>query len=222
MDRAIEVELKFQVLDDKEISSFLTNLDFVNLKTVVDVYLDKAKADLFKKGIFIRIRNNKKLDFKFNMEDFLGKSFEDLHEHCDEYSFKIPIQEESIQNLNNVIKILKLCPVRKNSLAEFMENNQLIESMKIDKNRRIFKDDKFEYSLDDVKSLGKFLEIEFLTEETTELESIKQEMRKKLKGLGLRPITVGYNELYWRKKDFNLYMQGKYILEQDKILKFTK
>ena len=54
---SIEVELKFQILDESQIKNFLKNLNFVNKKRIVDVYLDTKDADLFKKGFFIRFLN---------------------------------------------------------------------------------------------------------------------------------------------------------------------
>jgi hypothetical protein len=41
-------------------------------------------------------------------------------------------------------------------------------------------------------------------------------MRGRLKGLKLKHVDVGYNELYWRKHDFDRYLQGKYLLIEDR------
>ena len=215
MERNIEVELKFQVLDESQIKDFLKNLKFVGEKRIVDIYLDTKNGDLFKKGIFLRIRDNKKLDFKFNLADFQNQDSISRHEHSDEFSFSLPLSKDSIEKINNILRILKLKEITSPSLEELKTKNRLIDSMIIDKIRKIFYDGKFEYSLDEIKDLGKFIEIEFLAQEKDDLDRIKDEMRKKLEGLKLELITTGYCEVYWRKHDFNLYLQGRYLFQED-------
>jgi predicted adenylyl cyclase CyaB len=212
MEKNLEVELKFQVLDELQTKNFLKNLKFLGEKRTIDVYLDTKDGDLYKRGIFIRIRDNKKLEFKFNLADIQSKKFS-KHEHCDEFSFPLPLTRDSIRKINEVCRILGLKEV--SSLEELKSKNNLIDSIIIDKVRQKFTDGKFEYSFDDVKDLGKFLEIEYKASSNEDMEKIKEEMREKLKGLNLKLITTGYNELYWRKNNFELYLQGRYLLEED-------
>jgi predicted adenylyl cyclase CyaB len=212
MEKNLEVELKFQVLDELQTKNFLKNLKFLGEKRNVDVYLDTKDGDLYKRGIFIRIRDNKKLEFKFNLADIQSKEFS-KHEHCDEFSFPLPLTQDSIRKINEVCRILGLKEAL--SLEELKSKNNLIDSIVIDKVRQKFTDGKFEYSFDDVKDLGKFLEIEYRASSDEDAEKIKEEMREKLKGLNLKLITTGYNELYWRKNNFELYLQGRYLLEED-------
>lgn len=49
MKEDIEVELKFQILDEQQTMDFLENLSFISEKRVVDVYLDTKDANLFKR-----------------------------------------------------------------------------------------------------------------------------------------------------------------------------
>ncbi len=204
----IEVELKFQVLNENEVLDFLKNLEFVSEKRIVDVYLDTAEGDLFKRGIFVRIRDDKSLDFKYNLDD------DDWHEHCDEHSFVLPLG--NVPDVNANCRLLGLKEIEK-GLEEFKAKNNLIDSMAVDKVRKKFKDGEFEYCLDLVKDMGLFLEIEAEGKEGEDLEAVKMRMREKLKGLNLKKITTGYNEIYWREHNFELYMQGKYLLEEDKV-----
>jgi adenylate cyclase class IV len=212
MEKNLEVELKFQVLDELRTKNFLKNLKFLGEKRTIDVYLDTKDGDLYKRGIFIRIRDNKKLEFKFNLADIQSKEFS-KHEHCDEFSFPLPLTQDSIRKINEVCRILGLKEAL--SLEELKSKNNLIDSIVIDKARQKFTDGKFEYSFDDVKDLGKFLEVEYRASSDEDVEKIKEEMREKLKGLNLKLITTGYNELYWRKNNFELYLQGRYLLEED-------
>ena len=215
MKRDIEVELKFQVLDEPQIKEFLKNLDFIDKKRVVDIYLDTEDGDLYKKGVFIRIRDNKNLDFKFNLADFQDQDKLSMHEHCDEFSFPLPLSNDSLGSINKICRILNLREITSSSLEELKTKNNLIDSIMIDKIRQKFTDGRFKISFDDVKYLGKFIEIELLASEKDDLEEIKKEMRKRLNGLRLKLITTGYNEVYWRKHDFNLYLQGRYLFEED-------
>jgi len=207
----IEIELKFQILDEPQVRAFLKNLDFISKKKIVDIYLDTKNAGLYKKGFFIRIRNNKTLDFKYNLEDAEGK-----HEHCEEHSFSLPLTIDSLGSINEICKVLGLAGIMNPSLEEFKTKNSLIISMIIDKLRERYKDENFGFCFDDVKGMGKFLEVEARASSEDDLEKIKDKMREKIKDLKLKLITTGYNELYWKRHDPEIYKQGRYHLEEDK------
>jgi predicted adenylyl cyclase CyaB len=207
----IEVELKFQILDEEQVRNFLNTLSSIDRRRIVDIYLDTENADLYKKGLFIRIRDSRILDFKYNLKDEERK-----HEHCEEHSFSLPLTIESLKEINKICKILSLVEIANPSLEEFKTGNNFICSVIIDKNRERYKDESFTFSLDDVKGLGKFLEIEAHTANEEALGKIKEKMRERLKGLKLKLITTGYNELYWKKHNIEIYRQGRYLLEGDK------
>jgi len=213
--RNVEIELKFQVLNENQIKEFLKNLKFVNTKRIVDLYLDKNESDLYKKGVFIRIRDDRKLDFKFNLVDFQNQNKLSWHEQCNEFSFPLPLAEESVDSINKICKVLGLQEIATPNLEEFKNRNNLINSVVIDKIRRKYTDGKFEYSFDKIKGLGKFIEIELLTSEESDIEKIKNEMREKLINSNLKLVTTGYNEVYQRKYNFNLYLQGRYLFKED-------
>lgn len=123
------------------------------------------------------------------------------------------LTQDSIRKINEAYKVLGLREI--SSLEELRSKNNLIDSIVIDKVRQKFTDGKFEYSFDDVKDLGEFLEVEYKASSDEGVERIKEEMREKLKSLSLKLITTGHNELYWRKNNFELYLQGRYLLEED-------
>ena len=214
MKKDIEIELKFQILDEQQTMDFLEKLSFISEKRVVDVYLDTKDASLFKKGFFVRIRDNKTLDFKYNLEDIENK-----HEHCEEHSFSLPLTIDSLDSLNRVCKILGLTEIKDPTLEELLTENNFINSMIIDKTRKTYKDEDFVFCFDDVKGMGKFIEIEAHANTGDDLEKIKNKMREEIKNLKLKLITTGYNELYWKKHNPEIYKQGKYHLEEDKHVK---
>ncbi len=212
MNKYIEVELKFQVLDEAQIREFVRNLNFITKKKIVDKYLDTENADLYKRGLFIRLRDDKILDFKYNLEDKECK-----HEHCEEHSFSLPLTLDSLDSVNRICKILSLESIMNPNIEELMARNNFIVSITNNKTREIYRDEKFEFCIDDVKDLGKFIEIEMHAAKEDDLEKIKDMMREKVRGLKLKLITTGYNELYWKKHNAEIYKQGKYHLEEDKV-----
>jgi adenylate cyclase class IV len=217
MSRSIEIELKFEILDGAEVNRFVKDLAVIEEKRIVDVYLDTAGADLFKRGIFVRIRNGNKFDIKFNKED-IGKSLDENieHTHCDEVSQRLPLAQDSMIAINETLVILGLHSMITPDVEDLMQRNNLVESITVDKHRVSYKDGEFHIDIDAVKGLGDYLEIEKMTDELEDRSKVLNAMRRRLDGLKLKHVDVGYNELYWRKHDFDLYLQGKYLLAEDR------
>jgi len=172
----IEVELKFQVLDDAQMDKFLGGFQFIDKKRIIDIYLDTKEGDLYKKGVFVRVRDNKKLDFKVNLADFQAQDKLSWHENCNEFSFVLPISETSVDPINKISQVLTMKEISNPDLEEFKSKNNLVNSIIIDKFRQRYTDGRFEYSFDDVKGLGKFIEIEQMASPEDNLEEIKNEM----------------------------------------------
>lgn len=210
-EKNIELEIKYQVLDEKQLKDFLKNLEFLGKKQEIDVYFDTLSGDLYKKRCFIRVRNNKSIDFKYKLPDI-------KHNECfKDYSFTLPLTKNSLSKINQICKVLELKEMKTSNLEKFKTDNHFVSSMIIDKIREKYKDKKFEYCLDNIKGLGVFLEIEYLVANEKEVEKLKEEMKDRVKELKLKRITIGNCGLYWRKYNFNLYRQGRYILEEDRF-----
>jgi adenylate cyclase class IV len=217
MSRSIEVELKFEIIQPQQVAAFVHDMPVLEQKHIADVYLDTKAGDLFKKGIFIRIRNGKKFDIKFNKDEVhLGLEDSVDHTHCDEVSSPLPLVAESLPAINEALEFLGMVPLATPSLDEFKAANKLVDSMIIDKERTSYDGGEFHIDVDTVKNLGTFLEIEKMTDEHPDRQQIVAAMHKRLQGLDLHHVDTGYNELYWRKYDFDLYLQGKYLLIEDR------
>ena len=217
MTRSIEVEMKFEILAPDQIETFLKTLTFVGEKRVADTYLDTPKGDLFKRGIFIRIRDGKKLDFKFNADDIAQSTNEHTqHLHCDEISLSLPLTTEELPQLNETLQTLGMKPVEVPTVEDLLARNNLTKSMTIDKRRRSYVGNEFNIDVDSVQGLGEYLEIEKMTDEHDDSARIQAAMQRFLAGLDLHYVDTGYNELYWRKHNFELYLQGKYLLPEDR------
>lgn len=207
--KGTEVEFRFNVDDEKRARAFLGSMKFLGKKKQKDVYFDTRDGGLYKRGVFIRLRNGKILDFKFNLED-------DAHEDCDEHSFHIPLSPEDREGLDKVCETLGLNPPRNMILEEFLRMNMLRELVTIDKVRENFSDGEFAYSFDKVRGFGLFMEIESMAESGTDMESLKRRMREIVSPLNPRFIPVGYIEFFMRELDFDLYKLGKYLFDEDK------
>ena len=93
MTNPIEMEKRFQV-KQADLNDFLENKKFISSKQVVDEYLDTSDGLFYQDGIFIRLRNGKSLDFKFN-PDHLGANNVNEHVTCHEYNVALPFQNPS-------------------------------------------------------------------------------------------------------------------------------
>jgi adenylate cyclase, class 2 len=213
---ALEIELRYEIADTKLLGSFLEKLQLVGSKRLVDVYLDTVDADLIRKGIYIRIRDNKKLDIKFNRECLTNPDLE-IQPYCEEYSFQIPLQQEQMKKFVEVNNDLDLKASVTSDLAWYRSVNSLIEHRVVDKLRTTYKHEDFLIMIDEVKNLGTFLEIELMAEKSDDIEAVKNRMITILHGLPLKPFKTGYDSLILKKTNFVQYVQGRFALEEDKV-----
>ncbi|MBD3329006.1 CYTH domain-containing protein [Candidatus Dojkabacteria bacterium] len=219
--REIEIELRYEILDNEP-----PKLNYTSPRRVLDVYYDTANGKFFKQGIFIRERNNKKLDFKFNLEDLKGNDLKNDHTHCDDFSFTLPLTLESKKKIDQVGKILKLKIPKDFNLTNFLNSNSLRKLAVVDKLRRKANQNGFSICYDVEKTSGRFLEIEKCIEIDSDandyrekIQQIKDDIASFVKsfGVGLKQNPIGYCEAVLRKTNFDLYLQGKYVLGEDKI-----
>jgi predicted adenylyl cyclase CyaB len=216
----IEIELRYEVLDKNQLTQFLAPLKFLRSNQDIDIYYDNADAILYQKGIFIRNRNNKKLDIKFNRACLDNPDLA-IQDYCEEHSFALPLQEKNLSRINELLVSLQLQPSPIADLEELKKTNNFFEHYRVDKVRTSYSHNSFTIAVDEVVDLGTFLEIELMAQDTQNLEEVKQEMVLFIAGLKLRPLRTGYGTLLLRKKDFKHYLLGRFILEEDKVCRKT-
>ena len=210
----IEIELRYQVVDESQVSRFVQSLKFLHKKRVIDIYLDTSTADLIKRGIYIRIRDNAKVDIKFDKECLTNKTL-GLQAYCEEHSFVLPLVPDDLTKLNVISKELGLYQAQSLDFEEYKTRNNLLEHRTVDKVRSSYRADEFVIVVDEVTDLGTFIEIEMMAEDTSRLESVRARMQEVLKDLNLNPLRTGYDSLVLRKHNFAQYLQGRFILEED-------
>jgi len=214
-NNTIEIELRYEILDAKQIDSFLSSAKYLHQKHDIDVYLDTPDATLWKRGVFIRIRNDKKLDFKFNRTCLQNPEI-GLLDYCEEHSFSLPLEKAKLQNINMVLESLNLKTTSNADLVCLTSINNLDAHYIVDKIRTSYAYNDFTIMVDEVAGLGTFLEIEVMATNINDLENVKKNMQQTLNGLNLLPLQIGYGSLLLRKSNFDYYVQGRYVLQEDK------
>lgn len=214
--QGIEIELRYEVLQPGQLSSFLAPLKKLHRKHDIDIYFDNPNNTLHKNGIYIRTRNNKKLEIKFNRACLDNPSL-DIQDYCEEHSFMLPLETTELLTINQLLISLHLKPMTVASLENLKQVNEFNEHCIVDKIRTSYTYQDFTICIDEVKDLGTFLEIELMADTIENITTVKSKMLDLIHGLDLKPIKTGYINLQLRKKDFNHYLMGRFILEEDKV-----
>jgi len=202
-----EFEIKARIGGDNRdrIESFVQNLS-VDPKnfTQEDVYFDTSENDLFKKGAFIRVRDNTYCDIKYNAD------INDLkHVVCDEHRFDVPLGEKSVNEIRIFLEKVIDGYVPNKKIESELDAVGLVPFVSITKNRTVYLTQTVEIVIDDIEGLGSFIEIEARDDSNA---SAVMNLQKEL---DLEHIPIGYVELYLREYNFDLYEKGKYVLEKD-------
>lgn len=211
----LEIEKKYQV-GNESLDCLLKHFEYDGEKRVVDEYFDTADGGWYQQGIFIRIRNGKSLDIKFN-PDHLGNSDAIDHVSCHEYSFKEPFGSEEEKHLWTLKDLIGLSVEGVHSFESLIKSNNLQTLLVIDKVRKSYTNDQFTAVIDNIQGLGQFLEIEYSGPEGTSLREVLDEIDSLMEGVPAKPLASGSFEMILRKENFDLYRKGKYLLEEDMV-----
>lgn len=217
----IEIELRYEVLDKNQLPQFLAGFTKLQSNRDIDTYFDTADARLYQRGIFIRNRNDKKLDFKFNRACLADPNLP-IQDYCEEHSFELPLKSKDLPNINELLMSLCLTPMQEACLENLKQCNRFGIHYVVDKIRTSFAYNFFTIGIDEVADLGIFLEIELMASSIDRLAQVKQEMQSVLKNISLKPLHTGYGTLLLRKKDFNHYLLGRFVLEEDKMYRTAR
>jgi adenylate cyclase class IV len=215
MVNTVEIELRYEVLDSKKLGAFLKPLGRLDTRRDIDDYYDTPDARHFAQGLYIRVRNGKRLEIKFNRACLEDPTLP-RQDFCEEHAFAIPLAEEDLDRLNRLLAGIGLGAVLSADFGQFLAVNDLAVSYTIDKMRTSYSYGNFTLALDEVQDLGQFLEIELMAQDTRELELVKGRMQDALAGLSLGPAFVGYATLMMRKKNFEQYLRGRFVSEEDR------
>jgi adenylate cyclase class 2 len=174
----------------------------------LDHYYDTASWNLLRRAVFVRIRNQQRLEFKFN------EQAEKRHVQCTERSFPLEASSEMLEQMNELFATFLPGWHHAPDVMTAIARNGLIELACIDNQREIYTNGPLELSLDSVAGLGEFLEMEIRCQESPAAEKALATLQALASDLHAEHIPVGYVELWLREHNPAAYQAGKYHLEQ--------
>lgn len=184
-----EIEILVEVKDDIDTAkNKLKDFEYVGLNHTIDEYYYDPLRDDLKPDNNNQLANCLRLRAKndnyyvtYKNDVFEGEKWL----YSNEYETKI----ESIEMMKEVFERL--------GLKKFLE---------IDNNKEIYKTDKYEIALEDVKDLGIFLEVEYCTDEDVDVSKIKEEIQKFIDKLEINvseELNMGKPEMYMHKHNIS-------------------
>ena len=207
----IELELKYELTT---IPTSVTDLKIIKKKNQEDIYYDTPNYDLIRGGNFLRIRNNKRLEFKL----FAGDT---SHLFCEETDFELDEITSNQQQINSILSSINLKTVENlNSFEQIVTINNLEVLAPIIKSRTSYKFNNYStISIDQVDNLGLFLEAEIMIDKESlsndEANQIKKDFISDLHNSNIlngneKSVNIGYVELYLLQHNIEAYNLGLY------------
>ncbi len=170
----IEIEIQVNIENSKPLTDFLEkNADFKSEKHQIDEYFSPAHRtfiDVRPVKEWLRLRNSESkysLNYKNWHVNENGKSH-----YCDEYESRV----EDLEQVKRILSALNFKSI-----------------VKVDKRRKVWNYKDYQISLDSVKGLGDFVEIEYISrDEKVNPKIITEEMIDFLKRIGCKKIKRNY------------------------------
>jgi adenylate cyclase class IV len=204
----IEVELKGELFPEllPRLKERLKQMTFVDIVHNVDRYYDTPHFDLLQQAVFVRVRNENQLEFKFNEQGEIA------HLQSTERVFSLFPDPKGRENMNALFTRFLPNWSASSNFSEAVTKNNLTELACINNTREVYVDEVIHLSIDHVAGLGDFLEVEVQCEEDTDTSETLALLHKFLAELNVKHIRVGYVELWLRMHNPPAYQLGKYRL----------
>ena len=204
----IEVELKCQLFPEllAKLQERLQHMTFDGTVHIVDRYYDTPRFDLLQQAVFVRVRNNQRLEFKFNEQG------ETAHRQSTERVFSLFPDPGTCEKMNALFTRFLPHWFASSNFSEAVTKNHLTELAYINNTRGVYLDGAMHLGIDHVEGLGDFLEVEMQCEEDADTSEALALLHKFIADLDVEPIKVGYVELWLRLHNPQAYQLGKYRL----------
>jgi predicted adenylyl cyclase CyaB len=185
-----EIEILVEVYDDiQTIKNALKNYDYIGLKHTIDEYYYDPKREDLKPDNNNQLSHCLRLRSKNN--DYLITYKDDVFEngkwlYSNEYETRIESKEV---------------------LKEILDKLGLKKLIEIDNEKEIYKTDKYEIALENVKDLGLFMEVEYCTSDDVDVDKIKNEIQLFIDSLNIKvskELNMGKPEMYLRKHNIRI------------------
>jgi len=208
----IEVELKFEILPRSwaPLQAKLAAMPLVQWLGPIentDTYYDTANFDCLQQAVFMRIRNRSHLEIKFH------EQADPAHTHSTERVFPLDAPPPLVKEMNVLCSRFITGWLKAETIEEAIRANALQEFAHIRNRRTCYAYENLVLSVDRVKGLGDFFEIETHCKEGTETGQAVARLQRFASALAfpsLQPVWVGYVELWLRRHLPQIYQLGKY------------
>lgn len=202
----IEVELKFAITADSHarLERYLATVECARRLHNSDIYYDTPSFDLLSQAVFVRVRNQQRLEFKFN------EQAAPAHLFCTERAFSLAAGPGQVVEMNKLFAGFLPRWQAADTVGEALHRNGLIELARIENQRAEYRNENLVLCVDNVEGLGDFLEIETQCEEESGTRQAIEQVQAFAAGLEARQVHIGYVELWLQKHRPRAYRQGKY------------
>jgi len=171
----------------------------------IDIYYDTATWGLLQQAVFVRVRNNAKLQVKFDEE-----GSDKLHIECIERAFSLecPLPQEAHDLLLRFLPTWQAAA----TFSEAVTKNRLVELAHLHKTRDMYLDGRLIIALDHIEGLGEFVEVEIQCEEGEDTGQARVMLERFVHDIQATPLKAGYTELWLQRHNPAAYQCGQYHL----------
>ena len=204
----IEIELKCELPPQllEKVRQKIQGMEFRGTVYNHDIYYDTPTWDLLRRAVFVRVRNQQAIEFKFN------ENASQEHKLATERVFPLQPSPTDLDRLNSLCAYFLLTWVPAMSFEDAIIKNNLIQLASINNTRETYANEHIDLSIDHVKGLGDFLEVETQCAEDTETTQAQARLQAFVTDLHVEHIKVGYVELWLYKHNPAAYQVGRYHL----------
>ncbi|QBD83689.1 CYTH domain-containing protein [Ktedonosporobacter rubrisoli] len=200
----MKCELSSQLLE--KVRQKLQGMDFTGVVHNQDIYYDTPTWELLRKAVFLRVRNNSQIEFKFN-EDLSQE-----HGLVNERSFPLHASPTDLKKINALFARFLSTWIPVTAFQTGLKENGLKELVRIDNRRETYTDGRIVLSIDHVEGLGDFLEVETQCQDESDTSLAQAQLQAFVADLNVEHIKVGYVELWLYKHNPEAYKAGRYHL----------
>jgi adenylate cyclase class IV len=202
----IEVELKFVLPPDARarLETYLVAFGRPRRLRNLDIYYDTSSLDLLSQAVFVRVRNRRRLEFKFN------EQAAPEHLFCTERAFSLAAGPGQVAEMNRLFAGFLPDWWPAHTISEALHEHGLVELACIENSRNEYRHENLVVCVDHVEGLGDFLEIEMQCEVESEIRGAIERVQAFAAGVEAWQVHVGYVELWLQKHLPCAYRQGKY------------